>query len=329
VQVYYFFNQGTIEDTVQSYFEKRLRRSADALAKVTGEDPEEIRATLYGQTELDPKEIYKRAIVEGNLNRQSQKEIEEAVDRAKRAYEIATRSLFRDVSSYSFDNYQRDLATDLSLSDLARFADRFLTAHRRQLSRKGEFVEFIVPEVLQSFDLPERYRERCRHATFDRSLAIARPDVDFLAIGNPIVDAMLQYAGSYDFGGLTASRQVASEKCRGKSGFLFIFVVRERITRDGGGRRESALARIDRRSRLAHHPLARSGIRCRPQAPGRQAPALGLGLRRRVHRDELDRIRLIGRERAFRASEIAKKSALKNSTRAVQGTMRRQVISGW
>ena len=66
--------------------------------QLTGEDPEEIMGTLNGQleSEIDPKEIYKRAMVEGNLNKQTQKEIDEAVKRAKRAYEIATQSLFRD-----------------------------------------------------------------------------------------------------------------------------------------------------------------------------------------------------------------------------------------
>jgi hypothetical protein len=49
VQVYHFFNKGTIEDKVQSYFEDRLDRAAVALAKVTGETPEEVKGTLNGQ----------------------------------------------------------------------------------------------------------------------------------------------------------------------------------------------------------------------------------------------------------------------------------------
>ena len=104
VQVYHFFNQGTIEDKVQEYFEQRLKRAAEAISHVTHEDPEDIKATLNGhlENEIDPTSIYKRALVEGDLNKQTQKEIAEAVQRAKQAYEIATQSLFRDVSSYSF-----------------------------------------------------------------------------------------------------------------------------------------------------------------------------------------------------------------------------------
>jgi hypothetical protein len=138
--------------------------------------------------------------------------------------------LFRDVSSYSFDNYSKELASDLNLNDLARFTERFLSLHRRQIQRKGEFVEFLLPEALKQHELPERVRQ----GTFDRGLAIARSDAEFLALGHPVIDGILQYAGSYDFGGLAAKRAIASERLRGKSGFLFVFVVRQRITRDDG-----------------------------------------------------------------------------------------------
>lgn len=230
VQVYHFFNQGTIEEKVQAYFENRLERAAKALAQVTGEDPEDIKGTLNGQleSEIDPAKIYIRAMVEGDLNKQTQKEIAEAVERAKRAYEIATQSLFRDVSSYSFDSYRRELAADLSLTDLRIFTERFLTKHRRQLQQKDSFLEFLVPDVLKPYNQPERYRT----ATFERTLAIERPDVEFLALGHPFIDAMLSYVGSYDFGGLTAIRHIPSRELAGTRGFLFIFTIRQRITRE-------------------------------------------------------------------------------------------------
>ncbi len=232
VQVYHFFNQGTIEDKVQEYFENRLKRAAEAISQVTHEDPEDIKATLNGhlENEIDANKIYQRALVEGDLNRQTQQEINEAVKRAKQAYEIATQSLFRDVSSYSFDNYRRELASDLTLNDLSKFTERFLAKHRRQLQQKDSFLEFLVPEVLKPYELDERYK----NATFNRQLAIKRTDAEFLALGHPFVDAMLSYAGSYDFGGLAAIRHIQSPEFAGRSGFLFVFVVRRRITRDSG-----------------------------------------------------------------------------------------------
>ncbi|MGA2159999.1 MAG: helicase-related protein [Dehalococcoidia bacterium] len=232
VQVYNFLNKGTIEDLVQSYFQQRLERASSAIAKVTGEDPEEIIGTLNGQleSEIDPSKIYQRAIVEGTLNKQSQNEIKEAVERAKRAYEIATQSLFRDVSSYSFSNYQRDIATELTLGELQQFFEKFLTMNKRQVQRKGGFLEFIVPDVLRSYGLPDRYQI----ATFDRELAIKRSDSDFMALGHPFINSMLEYVGSYDFGGLSAIREIKASEVAGESGFLFIFVIRHRLTREDG-----------------------------------------------------------------------------------------------
>jgi superfamily II DNA or RNA helicase len=232
VQVYNFFNRGTIEDTVQFYFEKRIRRAAATIAQITGEDPEDIMGTLNGQleSEIDPAKIYQRAMVEGNLNRQTKEEIDEAVARSRRAYEIATQSLFRDVSSYSFDHYRRELKTDLTLADLQRFTERFMAKHRKQIQRRDEFVEFLTPDVLVGCGLLERYRT----ATFDRDLAIRRTDAEFLALGHPFVDSMLSYIGSYDFGGLTAIRRISESELAGLTGYLFAFVVRRRITREGG-----------------------------------------------------------------------------------------------
>jgi hypothetical protein len=134
------------------------------------------------------------------------------------------------VSSFSFDNYRKELASDLSLADLRAFSERFLSKHRRQVQQKDQFLEFIVPDVLEPFELPERYRG----ATFDREVAIRRTDAEFLALGHPFVDAMLSYVGSYDFGGLAAIRRISEPKLAGHRGFLFIFVVRQRITRENG-----------------------------------------------------------------------------------------------
>jgi hypothetical protein len=103
--------------------------------------------------------------------------------------------------------------------------------HRRQLQRKGDFLEFIVPDVLRPYGLRDRYRD----ATFDRELAIRRSEMDFLALGHPFIDAAISYVGSYDFGGITAIRHISEPQLAGQSGYLFLFVVRQRVGREDGG----------------------------------------------------------------------------------------------
>lgn len=202
---------------------------------MTGEDPEELIASLNGQleAEIEPDEIYRRALVEGTLNKQSKEEIQEAVKRAQKAYEIATQSLFRDVSSYSFDHYQKELASPVSLKDLEEFTLKYLARERRQVQRKDGFCEFLTPEVLREQKLPERYRA----VTFDRSVAIRNSQAEFFALGHPFVDAMLERVGDYSFGGHTAVRVIEfpdSQPHEARPGFQFNFTVRSRVKRQDG-----------------------------------------------------------------------------------------------
>lgn len=235
VHIYNLKNKDTIEERVRSYFDQRLRYAAEALGKVTGEDAEELIASLNGQLEAEiaPDEIYKRALVEGTLNKQSKEEIRQAVERAQDAYQIATTSLFKDISSYSFDSYKRDIASPVGLKDLETFTLNFLTRERRQVQRKDGFLEFLTPEVLQKDGLPERYKS----ATFERATAIRNPQSEFLAIGHPFVDAMIRRIGEYDFGGHTATRFIklldSGPECIA-AGFQFNFTVRRRVAREDG-----------------------------------------------------------------------------------------------
>jgi superfamily II DNA or RNA helicase len=235
VQIYNLRARDTVEETVRSYFEQRLRVAAQALQQVTGEDPEELIASLNWQleTEIEPDEIYKRALVEGTLNKQTKEEIQEAVRRAQKAYEIATQSLFKDVSSYSFDSYQKVLASPVSLKDLEEFTLKFLARERRQVQRKDGFYEFLTPDEMKGNGLDERYRM----ATFDRATAIRNSQAEFLALGHPFIDAMLRQVGDYSFGGHTAVRVIeakALDSAAPMAGYQFNFTVRARVQREDG-----------------------------------------------------------------------------------------------
>ncbi len=235
VQIYNLRARDTVEETVRSYFEQRLRVSAQALQQVTGEDPEELIASLNWQleTEIEPDEIYKRALVEGTLNKQSKEEIQEAVRRAQKAYEIATESLFKDVSSYSFDSYQKALASPVRLKDLEDFTLKFLARERRQVQRKDGYYEFLTPEEMKESGLKERYKT----VTFDRATAIRNSQAEFFALGHPFIDAMLRRVGDYSFGGHTTVRLIRAngfDFSARKAGYQFNFTVRSRVQRDDG-----------------------------------------------------------------------------------------------
>ncbi len=235
VQIYNLRAKETIEDTVRTYFDQRLKAAATALSTVTGESVEELIASLNGQleAEIDPEDIYKKALVEGTLNKQTKEEIQEAVRRAQKAYEIATQSLFKDVSSYSFDSYQKALASPVSLKDLEDFTLRFLARERRQVQRKDGFFEFLTPDSLGEYKCPERYKT----VTFDRATAIRNSQAEFFALGHPFVEAMLRHVGGYDFGGHTALRVIEADGLEprdAEAAYQFNFTIRSRVTREDG-----------------------------------------------------------------------------------------------
>jgi superfamily II DNA or RNA helicase len=233
VQTYNFSNKNTVEDKIWGYMQDRLDRAAAALAEVTGEDVEDIKASLVGQmeTQIDYNKVYIRAHVDKAVT-QSNAEIREGIQKAKRALEIARNDLFKDVSSYSFDQYREHLHTGLSLSNLEDLTVRYLSQRHRQVRRENGVLRFLTPEeLLEASAVPSRVEQ----ATFSRDLAMDNPNLQLLGIGNPFVDAMLRRCGSYDFGGNAACRVVRSRQAKETSrGVQFNFMYRTQIMRKEG-----------------------------------------------------------------------------------------------
>ncbi len=179
------------------------------------------------ETEVDYNAIYKRAIVEQDIE-QSKDEIDEGIKKAQLAYEIATNSLFKDVSGYSFPSYERELKTDVDLEALKEFTERFLQHHHRQVQKKDGLIEFLTPDILRGPGIEERYSK----VTFDRKAAIDDPALTFFALGHPFVDKMLKSCGDVSFGGYCALRTIESRRVNPCKGFHFNFVIRTRIQRE-------------------------------------------------------------------------------------------------
>ncbi len=227
-QIYNFRTKDTIEDKINGYVEVKLKLVAQALSKVTGEDVEEIVAVMYGEmeNEIDYYEIYRRSFVTGDIE-ESKEEIDRGIERAKRAYELATQELFKDVSSYSFENYEKHLKTELTLKDLELFTKSFLKHKRRQVNESDGVYSFITPKELQNY-VQDRYDK----VTFNRQKAIDDPTLNLFGIGNSFVDAMFRLCGSIEFGGFISHRVIKNEKFSGTCGIQFNYIVRSRVQRE-------------------------------------------------------------------------------------------------
>jgi superfamily II DNA or RNA helicase len=229
VVVYNLQNAGTIEDKVRSYLEEKMDRAARTLSQVTGEDSEEIKSGLLGQIDetLDVSydELYKKALRKGGLE-WSKEQIDRGIEKAKNAWSLAYNSLFKyDISRFNPKSYQSEVRSLFNLEDLQEFVERFIRNNRREI-RKDEngHLEFLTPEILKGFELKERYTK----VTFSREEATRStdPELEFVAFGHPLFEAILETCGSYDFGGNAVMRTVLSKKFKGLRGIQFNFIVR-------------------------------------------------------------------------------------------------------
>ncbi len=228
VQIHNFRTKGTSEDKIYGYIEEKIERAASALTRVTGEDVEGIMAAMYDEmeNEIDYNEIYKRSLVEGDIE-EAKEEIDRGVARAKRAYELAAEKLFKDVSAYSPDYYEKYVQSDITLQDLAVFTRRYLESKRKKSQKTDGIFSFITPEEFCDREVKDRYE----NVTFDRKKAGDQPELELLALGHPFIDKMVNSCGTVDFGGYATTRIIKNKKFSGTKGIQFNYVVSHRIER--------------------------------------------------------------------------------------------------
>ena len=233
VQVFNFQNAGTIEDKVREYLEQKTRTAADRLSGVTGESSGEIEEGLLGLFEenLNYEKIYREGLVKGDIE-PSQKEIDEAVRKAERAYEIAYASLFsKDIAPFNPDRFRHEILSILSLNDVKALVLEFVKREGRKVTESEEgMFEFLLPDSLKGV---EGLKHRYEKVTFDRAIAIRNPETEFMAIGHPFTNAVLKRCGSIDFGGLTRAQVVRRSQSLSASGALFHFTVK--VTKEMAG----------------------------------------------------------------------------------------------
>ena len=233
VQVFNFQNAGTIEDKVREYLEQKTRTAADRLSGVTGESSGEIEEGLLGLFEenLNYEKIYREGLAKGDI-KPSQREIDEAVRKAEKAYEIAYASLFsKDIAPFNPDRFRHEIQSILSLNDVKALVLEFVKREGRKVTEfKEGMFEFLLPDSLKGV---EGLKHRYEKVTFDRAIAIRNPETEFMAIGHPFTNAVLKRCGSVDFGGLTRAQVVRRSQSLSDSGALFHFTVK--VTKEMSG----------------------------------------------------------------------------------------------
>lgn len=218
VKVYNLFVMNTREDRI-------LQRLLERLDQIETDLPGNVYEVLGALLQdVDLEELIMQALTE------SQPPEVTAEERAKMLQHVE-KDLLMDVRRYDHESalrlFQHVREVSATTADLRQFAAAFLLSHGAKIKPAGEpdiFEITNVPPAVQRKGVRPSYER----ATFDKTVARwTRPEeVDFIAFGHPLFDAMIAHCKSYGRGGLATVKLVPDERWAGRRGILFNFLLR-------------------------------------------------------------------------------------------------------
>jgi len=196
-QVYNLVAVDTVEGRIHLRLEDKLTEIARAIGKVdaSGNVAEGFREAILGPLAeaLDYDLLYREALRSRDFQR-TDDQIEAAIHAARQANE-ALSGLMQGLEPFNLEKYRR-IRGDLTLDHVRDFLRRFLDLHSIRIEEQNGFWAFNTPKVLTG-NLPARYER----VTFDRSQAITAESVQFVGLGHPLLDAILNHCQDDSFGG--------------------------------------------------------------------------------------------------------------------------------
>jgi superfamily II DNA or RNA helicase len=202
-QVYNLIAEDTVEERIYGLLEKKLLEIAQTIGRidpVTGQVNEDFRSEILGFLGSAPnyQDLYKKALVDRDYLR-TEVEIVEALERARQSSE-ALRNLTQGLDAFNLEDY-RQLQGHFTLDDVRTVVTAAVLRLGGAVLPDGEFLRIEVPKCLASAPgVAPRYES----VTFDRALAMRTRNVQFLGLGHPLVDAVVDYLRSPRFSGEVA-----------------------------------------------------------------------------------------------------------------------------
>ncbi len=201
VQVYNLVAENTVEDRVYSILEDKLTEIAESIGKmdsVTGEVSEDFRSEILGlmSSLTNYQDLYRQALLHKDY-KLTELEIKEAIEQARDAVG-ALKDLTQDMDSFNLENY-RELKGCFHPGDLKQYCEAAIIRLGGMFIDGSELCKIQVPEVLMQFQDVSAFYEK---ATFDRSVAMRTKRAEFMGLGHPLVDAIIEYYKSIDTGSI-------------------------------------------------------------------------------------------------------------------------------
>ncbi len=191
-QIYNLIAEDTVEEHIYDLLNRKLREIASQIGKVdssTGEPREDFRNEILGFLGSSPSylDLYKRAILDRDYRR-TEHEIEEAIRKAREASE-ALSSFTQDLDSFDLRDYLA-MEGSFTLDHLMEFIFQAVLRLEGAVLPRDEFHSIQTPPSLLRYpSVSAKYDT----VTFDRDAAMRKKSVEFLGLGHPFVDAVVEH----------------------------------------------------------------------------------------------------------------------------------------
>lgn len=203
VQVFNLWVQGTVEERVLDVLERRINVFEQT---VGGLDP------ILGDTERDLAKILRLGGEEREraLNR-FEHDIERRLHDARQA-EVKLRDFIMETKSYT-----REIAAQLTAdaaviapAAMERFGTRLLADVHTWIENQHDGTYSLVFHEPFLSDYPELSEDRLRrrHVTFRADVATDSEEVEYLGLGHPVIDTLIQRVSAPQYPGSTAAIEI-------------------------------------------------------------------------------------------------------------------------
>lgn len=221
VKVFNFSTVNTIEERVVSVLNDRIGVFEQTIG---GLDP------ILGEVEHDLRKIFLMAEAEAkqaldNLAKQIETRVQDA-----RLVEQRMGDLIMDTKSFRKDEVKELLEHHSATSnvDLRRFVVCALAELDVLIKEEVDHPDIFELRVSEHFlaAFPQFAKEEIKtRVTFEPSVALEYEEVDFLAFGHQLVDALVERVRSQSYPGRAAVRSVLTSDLPAAEGWLFVYVL--------------------------------------------------------------------------------------------------------
>ena len=227
-QIYNMFAANTIEDRIYQRLEAKLYEITHTIGDE--DEREAYRENILGiiAEQINFDELYKEVLQKGKeVEVITQEKIDAAVERAKEVYEKLG-DFTQDMERFSLEKYFKTKG-EVTLKDVETFILEFLKSEGKRISNDSEGnYEFIIPEVV-----PIHGGGKVERVTFERERAIGEPNIQFMALGHFLTDAIIKLCSGYGYGGRCVRRQISDTSHKGEGGIQFSFTVEYQCVNPG------------------------------------------------------------------------------------------------